>query len=253
MDDRRLTLIVVPHGDLETRTLEVSYRWLKVIVAAAVVLAVLFIVMASSWWYVAAQAAQVPGLKREVAQLEEERAQVAELARSLEQVEAQYQRVRDVLGVNTAPEEREFWLPPLRDGEDGAGREGGDPFRPDGWPLSRSGYITRELTDSEGPLHPGVDIAVPNDSYIRAAGAGVVQEAARDDVYGNYVLLDHRNGFASMYGHASRLFVAPGDTVERYEVIALSGSTGRSTAPHLHFELRRNGDTIDPLTILRQP
>ena len=213
-DERRLTFIVVPHGDLETRTFEISYRRLRLMLGAAGGFLVLFIIMVASWWYIAAQAARVPALEREVARLEDERRQVAELARALAEAE--------------------------------------EPTQPDAWPLSEAGYITRRMA-SGGSSHPGLDIAVPKDSYIRAAGAGVVSAAGTDEVYGEFVLIDHGGGIESMYGHASRLFVAPGDRVERHEVIALSGSTGRSTAPHLHFEVRRNGEAIDPLVMIRQP
>ncbi len=78
-------------------------------------------------------------------------------------------------------------------------------------------------------------------------------DAGVDDVYGRYILIDHGNGLESMYGHASRLFVETGAVVERNEVIALSGSTGRSTAPHLHFEIRKDGEAVDPLLYVRQP
>ncbi len=94
---------------------------------------------------------------------------------------------------------------------------------------------------------------MPADSYIRAAGSGTVRDAGVDEVYGRYVLIDHGGGLESMYGHASRVFVVPGDRVEQNEVIALSGSTGRSTAPHLHFEVRRDGEAVDPLAYVRQP
>jgi murein DD-endopeptidase MepM/ murein hydrolase activator NlpD len=94
---------------------------------------------------------------------------------------------------------------------------------------------------------------VAQHSYIRASGAGVVTEAGSDSVYGLYVLLQHGNtGYHSMYGHASRLYVASGDRVRQNEVIALSGNTGRSTAPHLHFEILQEGRPIDPFTLVRQ-
>ncbi len=81
----------------------------------------------------------------------------------------------------------------------------------------------------------------------------MVREAGSDSVYGLYVLVDHGNsGYQSMYGHASRLFVAPGDTIRQNEVIALSGNTGRSTAPHLHFEILQDGQPIDPFTLVQQ-
>lgn len=254
MDDRRLTLIVVPHGDLETRTFELSYGRAKVLLGIVAAAALGFLIMAATWWYVAAQAARVPGLEREIARLEGESAKVAELARTLTAVEAQYARVREMLGADAAPAtEDDLWLPPLRSDSGGLTVVPPASDLPDSWPLTRAGYVTRVLSGDDGAGHPGVDIAVPNDTYIRAAGAGVVAEAGTDDVYGAYVLIDHGNGYHSMYGHASRLFVRPGDRVERNEVIALSGSTGRSTAPHLHFEIRYNGDFVDPLTVVRQP
>jgi len=88
---------------------------------------------------------------------------------------------------------------------------------------------------------------------VRAAGDGTVADAGEDGVYGNYVLLDHGGELQTMYGHASEVFVHEGDVVRRNEVIALSGSTGRSTAPHLHFEVRRGGEPVNPLEFVTQP
>ncbi len=127
------------------------------------------------------------------------------------------------------------------------------PEIPTSWPLATAGFVTQLLEETRGGTHPGVDIAVAQHSYIRAAGAGVVREAGADSVYGLYVLVDHGNsGYQSMYGHASRLFVAAGDTIRQNEVIALSGNTGRSTAPHLHFEILQDGQPIDPFTLVQQ-
>ncbi len=113
MNERRLTFIVVPHGDLETRAFELSYSRLKLLLVGMIVLMVVFVIMVSSWWYVAAQAARVAGLEREVSRLEADRAKVAELAKTLEQVEAQYERVRQLLGTEPAPKGKEPIMPPL--------------------------------------------------------------------------------------------------------------------------------------------
>ncbi|MBI4409915.1 MAG: hypothetical protein HY561_09420 [Gemmatimonadetes bacterium] len=123
MDERRLTLIIVPDGDLETRSLEVSYRRLKLLFWLGLALLAAFVFMVSSWWYVAAQAARVPGLERQVNRLEQERAQVAELAKTLAEVEAQYERVRQLLGADqSARGSSEPLLPPLREKASSDGR-----------------------------------------------------------------------------------------------------------------------------------
>ena len=252
MPDRQLSFIIVPHGELETRSYSVSYRRLRIYVAVATILLIAFIVVVSSWWYVAAQAARVPGLEREVARLEQERERVAELARTLAEVEAQYERVRSLLGADAAPSGAEPLLPPLREEQDSAAAQGAS-LSPDSWPLTEPGFITRALSDAGGTNHPGLDIAVAAGSYVRAAGDGRVARAGEDDVYGNFVLLEHGEEYATMYGHAAEVFVHEGDLVRRNEVIALSGSTGRSTAPHLHFEVRRGGEPVNPLDFVSQP
>src|SRR5690606_23984964 len=103
MDDRRLTIIVVPHGDLETRSFEIPYRKLKVGLLVGIALLLLFGFLVAMWFPVAAQASRVPGLLDELELLETERARVAELAQTLSEVEEQYERVRQMLGADAQP------------------------------------------------------------------------------------------------------------------------------------------------------
>jgi len=127
------------------------------------------------------------------------------------------------------------------------------PSVPVHWPLDVSGYVTRgqiETADSES--HEGIDIAVPVGSQIRAAGGGTVEAADSNPDYGWFVLLRHPGGYETMYGHASRLLVSAGTDVQAGQVIALTGNSGRSTAPHLHFEIRQGGRSIDPLTLVKE-
>ncbi len=95
--------------------------------------------------------------------------------------------------------------------------------------------------------HNGLDIAAPYGCDIKAAGKGKVVFAGRKGGYGNLVILDHGYGIQTYYAHASRLLVEVDQEVEKGEVIAKVGSTGRSTGPHLHFEVRINDVPIDPL------
>jgi murein DD-endopeptidase MepM/ murein hydrolase activator NlpD len=87
---------------------------------------------------------------------------------------------------------------------------------------------------------------------VRAAGGASVREAGEDPEYGFFVLLDHPEEYQTMYGHLSRILVTQGGTVTSGEVIGLSGNTGRSTAPHLHFEIRQRGSLLDPLTMVKE-
>lgn len=96
-------------------------------------------------------------------------------------------------------------------------------------------------------LHTGIDIAIPTGEDIVAAGGGTVIHADWLGGYGKTVMVDHGGGIVTLYAHNSSLLVKEGDTVKRGETIAKAGSTGLSTGPHLHFEVRKNGDYVDPL------
>jgi murein DD-endopeptidase MepM/ murein hydrolase activator NlpD len=98
-------------------------------------------------------------------------------------------------------------------------------------------------------FHYGVDISAPSGTPIRAAADGVVVFAGWRRAYGNTVIVDHGNGIATLYAHCSRVLVNEGEVVKQGQVIALVGSTGLSTGPHLHFEVRRYGEPINPLAV----
>jgi murein DD-endopeptidase MepM/ murein hydrolase activator NlpD len=128
------------------------------------------------------------------------------------------------------------------------------PSRPSHWPLEAVGFVTRGQVRPGAPAesHPGIDIATPIETPVRASGGGTVAATGYDPDYGLFVLLRHPDGYETMYGHAARLLVAEGDDVQAGQVIALSGSSGRSTAPHLHFEIRRDGKALDPFTLVKE-
>lgn len=98
--------------------------------------------------------------------------------------------------------------------------------------------------------HNGQDIAVPSGTSVLAADSGVVLVSGWKGGYGNFVAIDHGNGISTCYGHNSRLLVQVGSKILKGQTIALSGNTGLSTGPHLHFEVRRNGTPINPIPYL---
>ncbi len=95
-------------------------------------------------------------------------------------------------------------------------------------------------------FHDGLDFAAPYGTPVHATGSGVVAQAGWMGPYGLAVLLDHAEGYQTLYGHLSRLLVRPGERVERGQVLGYVGSTGRSTGPHLHYSVYRWGVAVDP-------
>ncbi len=120
------------------------------------------------------------------------------------------------------------------------------------WPAS-GGWISSDYGWRYHPIlgydrfHSGIDYAANTNSPILAAESGVVILSGSNGGYGNCVIIDHGGGVSTLYGHANKLLVSKGDQVIRGQKIALVGSTGLSTGPHLHFEVRVNGETTNPL------
>jgi murein DD-endopeptidase MepM/ murein hydrolase activator NlpD len=260
-EDRRMTFIVVPHDrGLETRSFEVSYRRLRLAAILGAVGLAVFVVMASTWLFLAAQAARVPALATEVAELRVDRQRLDQLQRLLARMEEEQRRVRVMLGAE-APIIVEEAVPGTRGAGDPQGAEGtGDDDEvgpqsalPRRWPLEQRGYVTRGHLAALAGTHPGVDVAVPRGSRILAMAAGTVAEVGEDSVYGRFVRIAHADGYESLYAHASSLLVRPHQSVGEAQPIALSGSTGVSTAPHLHFEVRKNGLPVDPGAMIGRP
>jgi murein DD-endopeptidase MepM/ murein hydrolase activator NlpD len=120
------------------------------------------------------------------------------------------------------------------------------------WPVNgpiTSGYGGRNIGNGY-EFHPGVDIGVPTGTSIRAAAAGTVTIAGPTGGYGNYTCIDHGGGLSTCYGHQERFLVSVGQQVAQGQIIGLSDCTGYCFGPHVHFEVRINGQTTDPLGYL---
>jgi murein DD-endopeptidase MepM/ murein hydrolase activator NlpD len=129
-------------------------------------------------------------------------------------------------------------------------------IRPSIWPVDGrlQSYFGKRMDpfSGEGALHRGVDISAPSGAPIRSAGDGVVLEAGVMSGYGRVVIVDHGNGYETYYAHMSRLAVVAGQEIRQGEIIGAVGSTGRATAPHLHYEVRRYGTPQNPTHYMNQ-
>ena len=129
------------------------------------------------------------------------------------------------------------------------------------WPLPLSwdyisykyGYRTISELGYNNKFHYGIDVPAYRGTDIYASKAGKVLIAQYHASYGNYVLIDHGDGYQTLYAHASKLYVKAGEYVDQGQLIAAVGTTGTSTGNHLHFEVRVNGDKRDPLDYLTMP
>jgi murein DD-endopeptidase MepM/ murein hydrolase activator NlpD len=199
-------------------------------------------------------------MERELTRLRAENARVRDLSAALDSAESRYAQVRQMMGGEIVRDPLTITsslpvAPPIR------ARLVSRPAAlnpglstPQHWPLDETGYITRGQVKAGGrdEAHPGIDIAVSVGSLVRASGGATVRQAGEDPEYGLFVLLDHPDEYQTMYGHLSRILVTASATVAPSEVIGLTGNSGRSTAPHLHFEIRRQGLSLDPQTLVKE-
>ncbi len=256
---RYVHVMVHRDGASDSRTWRISlgtYRLLVGLGVLSVLAIIAALVMISP---LVSAAGRVPGLERQVRALEADNARIRTLAAALDSLQLGYERVRGMVGVDVVPDlavASNSGLPvaPALAARAGPPLYAGGPSVPRHWPVPDAGFITRGVVDNGGSdePHPGVDIAVAVGTPVRASGGGTVAQAGEDAEYGRFVLVEHPSGYQTMYGHLSRVLTARGVRVEPGTVIGLSGNSGRSTAPHLHFEIRRAGRSIDPLTLVQE-
>ena len=250
------TVLFHRDGDVDSKSYRVPVWAFRTMVFAGASLAALVLLATILYTPLLRAAARVPRLQGEVVRLRQENERVAQLSTALDSLERQYQKIRRMLGADSSPEPPVTTdladAPPIRvsDSVPLSGPDG--PTLPSRWPLDEPGYVTRGQLGAGGEGHPGLDVAVRIGSLVRAAGGGTVESAGSDSTYGLSVVIRHLQGYETRYGHLSRIIAVVGDTVRSGEVIGLSGNSGRSTAPHLHFEIRRNGTSIDPRTMVKE-
>jgi len=206
-------------------------------------------------------------LQREEAALEQRIAEVEALIEAEEieraELEAAYARAQEQVlalaqGLGTLDAERQEAIRLLEQqvqggGSPGGGGMGGTPARPGHgsfiWPSDFTSNVTSHFGPRWGTMHWGTDIAAAGiyGTNIIAAASGVVSFSGWMGGYGNTVMINHGNGYVTLYAHNSANLVSQGQEVVQGQVIALVGSTGFSTGPHIHFEIIRNGQRVDPM------
>ena len=258
---KEFSVIIVPHDNRTTWNFRIAYRWLYALVAFVIVGTLVGLTVMVTYGRVAKIAHNAVLVNRENAQLRGKLAEVDSLRVELIELRALGLQMKHMLGVplsaadsalvaSLSPVARTPAIP--RDEEEGgvSSREQQRMLEamPTVWPVK--GYVTKEFKVTGGEknpdYHPGMDIAAERETPVLVVADGIVEMSGFDETYGWMVEVDHGYGLRSVYGHNSRNLVKIGDRVTRGTTIAFVGSTGKSTAPHLHFEVRENGVPVDP-------
>jgi len=234
-------------GSRRSYCLALSGAGLWLAAAAGLALLALVIFGVVSYVRLARVAAKADELARQNELLLERSARIGELKAEIDRLRSFEAKMLQIMGIDTLNVRRsryaELWEGGAAEGSAGRAAEAGKLK----WPVP--GTISRGYTEGgEGHGgHLGLDIAAPAGTPVRAAARGLVKFAGTDSVYGKVVVLEHAGGLETVYGHNSELLVVRGDTVSDGQIIALVGSTGRSSAPHVHFEVIEDGENVDPL------
>jgi murein DD-endopeptidase MepM/ murein hydrolase activator NlpD len=254
---KEFSVIIVPHDNRTTWNFRLSYRWLYAFGVFALVGLVVAVTVVFTYGRVAGIAQKAATTSRENAQLRGQLAQVDSLRVELFELRALGLQMKHMLGVPLSAADSALVAslspvartPSIKGDEDGADEQKLMlEAMPTIWPVK--GYVTKEFIITGGEknpsYHPGMDIAAERDTPVLVVADGIVEMSGFDETYGWMVEVDHGYGIRSVYGHNSRNLVRTGDRVTRGTTIAFVGSTGKSTAPHLHFEVRENGVPVDP-------
>jgi murein DD-endopeptidase MepM/ murein hydrolase activator NlpD len=220
-----------------------SRKQFSVIAVIAGIILVFVIVAVISYSSVYYRAMEAIVLKRRNAEMEAEFAKLEEIRKNLEIAETRNQQLQVMLGIQESP-------PPVgpvtpEQNHEYTERVSMMAHKEDNIPsvLPAQGQISRNFS----PEHRGVDIAAPRFSPVIAAASGKIQETGWDSVFGNYVIIEHDVNYSTFYGHLQTTAVNTNASVACGEVIGSVGSTGRSTSPHLHYEIRFQDKPVEPL------
>jgi murein DD-endopeptidase MepM/ murein hydrolase activator NlpD len=250
LSNNQITIIVAGWSKGKSYRLIVSRAVVQLALLAMGLVVVGLVISVVMYVRVAAIAGRTEAIASENAKMVERSQRLVALQQEVDRLRSMEAKVLALMGVDTLAADRGRWEELIQDVgvADSMAQQTGGGFV---WPVT--GVISRgyRLDRTSGPPHLGLDIAGEMGTPIKAADAGLVMFAGVDSIFGNMVIIDHGNSVTSLYGHNSSVLVRVGENVRRGQVIARLGSTGKSSAPHLHFEVREGESRADPLKYLQ--
>lgn len=268
------TVFFVPDDQRRMFTIKVRAGILRTLIGALVLFILGIAVLLFRTGQIAMQLQLVPYLRDENKRLKTENEQLHDLRRTVERM-SQYRdylerlalmsavqspsapRTAVPVAVDTAMGQTEITVASgsAAGSADSSTQPPPDQYRqsiPYIWPVQ--GWVTRNYA-ADGPptdIHRGIDIAAAQGRPIRSTAPGVVEIVAFDDYLGKTLTIRHKYGFMTRYSHCSQILVTKGQVVERGQTVATVGNTGQSSAPHLHYEILKNGKPVNPLRYIAE-
>ncbi|MFQ5905423.1 MAG: M23 family metallopeptidase [bacterium] len=259
---KQVTIVIIPENSTRSIKKRVSYSTLYALLTVAVFLIGSFTFMVVNYSSVYYKALQAEILRRRNLKLEEQWRKIVRIEKELALLKRTDQKIRKMLGADLAPPPPKLPSSGIPAPYEGAGTPIGGmdavtaqeetlgtnaiPLEeiPTIWPAR--GWLSRLFTQD----HTAIDIAAPTGTPVVAPISGIVTRSGWDDRYGKIIEIENEQGFGIVYGQISRLLVKEGERVKKGGVVAFVGSTGLSSASHLHYEIRLKGRPVDPVRYL---
>lgn len=239
------SILITPDDSTNSRHYYLGKKSILLLSLVVISVVIIAIIAAFSYTSVYVRAMEVEMLRRRNAQLEKEFAKIEEIREALQIAEANNRKIKVMLGIEKTPEPVE---PSITDINPNYSEIQVLTELQENIPslLPTMGQVSRDF----GPGHYGIDIAAPQFSPVIAAASGIVDGTGWDSLYGNYVVVEHNQNYSTFYGHLNSIAVLDGGRVNGGQVIGTVGSTGKSTSPHLHYEVRFRSEPVDPMGYL---
>lgn len=250
----KLSIIIVPHDVKKTRTYRIPYRVLYVVLFLVCAGFVAIAVFTVTYGNLILKTNEMVSMQRELEELRERNSKMRKVVINMGRLESMNDQIYEMLGIADTLVTGAVHRKLDNDGAQRNSRVASSLLQttPSFWPVR--GFITRKfnlsVSESSDEYHNGIDIAVEKGEPVRAAASGYVVESGWDEVLGFMVEVEHGNGLSTVYGHNERIVVREGERIARGQTIAYSGNSGMSTAPHLHFAVKKNNIYVDPLNYL---
>lgn len=241
-----ISIVIAQTNSLNSWHVFISSLGLKIIAAGAALLLLGFVIAIVNYGRISYRAIEAEVLRQRNADIEREFGKLTEIKRHLEVVEHHNRQLRVMLGIDKTP-------PPVEPitGDAASGyRPDTDTAAPEPGTIPSLMPTIGKISKYYSVVHQGLDFAAPLLTPVSAAAPGRVQAAGWDSLYGNYVIIEHTRAYTTFYGHLHTLSCKTDDPVAGGQIIGTVGSSGRSSSPHLHYEVRLEGKPVDPMAYL---